>query len=942
MNVKKYSSVWRIVCVVLSVVAVCLGQSDGELTPCYPDGIFDVFRTNTSPWSVLSQCDVTKAYSALQRYSCQLFMEHDDSSKTVAGPSIPMETKPIDNGDYVSGTCEMTADLSPDDGRYTYTVMISPGRLNFTAAFTGTNEIRRPSSVRMAHTCPEYVDEGSNLDCTCTATDLGSPPGSVEWDGTQSARLQRANVQRQDDRTIFRCRVLWNTASFGTGSYTLRVSRQPSTPLNHTCPKYVTEGSDLDCTCTTSDFGVPPGTTQWLESGSSRLVRSRVPREFAGTTFTCQLVWREQVVQSLTYTVSTAPSGALIQQARSEGLASGMGAGVGIGLVVALVCVLVLVIVLWRRGWRLPCAGDRGANQDVEMGPPPTSSQSRELGGGAPSAGDTEDCSGSSGMYEGLQHNQMNVPSAYEELHMGAGASNTKAKKPRVYDNCAFDPDGARGGNTPNADRPRAKKGRKKKQSVPAQDSSCTVQFRTNTSPWSVLSQCDVTKAYSALHRYSCQLFMEHDDSSKTVAGPSIHMKTKPIGNGNYVSGTCEMTADLPPDDGRYNYTVMISPGRLNVTAAFTGTNEIRRPSSVRMAHTCPEYVDEGSNLNCTCTATDPGSPPGSVEWDGTKTERLQRANVRRQDDRTIFRCRLLWNTASFGTGSYTLRVSQPPSRLTHNCPEYASEGSSVRCSCSADDVGHPAGTPRWTQTGSEYISLTNVSLVDQGKKFQCQMTWRGRVVQSIDYTLIVPRQPSTPLNHTCPKYVTEGSDLDCTCTTSDFGVPPGTTQWLESGSSRLVRSRVPREFAGTTFTCLLVWREQVVQSLTYTVSTAPSGALIQQARSEGLASGMGAGVGIGLVVALLCVLVLVVVLWRRGWKLPCAGDRGASQSVEMGPPPTSSQSRELGGGAPSAGDTEDCSGPSGIYEGLQHNQMNVPSAYEELHMSAGASNTKS
>lgn len=85
------------------------------------------------------------------------------------------------------------------------------------------------------------------------------------------------------------------------------------------------------------------------------------------------------------------------------------------------------------------------------------------------------------------------------------------------------------------------------------------------------------------------------------------------------------------------------------------------RPRGLRTS--CPQYVLEGGDLNCTCIVDMPGNPPGYASWDRWRTTLLETGVQRRHDGAVTDVCRLYW-LSSVGILplkeqiAYTLRVA--------------------------------------------------------------------------------------------------------------------------------------------------------------------------------------------------------------------------------------------------------------------------------------------
>ncbi|KAK7114416.1 uncharacterized protein [Littorina saxatilis] len=478
----------------------------------------------------------------------------------------------------------------------------------------------------------------------------------------------------------------------------------------------------------------------------------------------------------------------------------------------------------------------------------------------------------------------------------------------------------------------------------PVQNASCSVKFNADTSPWSVVSHCDVSRTFSAMGRYICRLFSSARGETPSPTGLNVSMTTIPIETGNDVSGSCDLTLPLPSSDGLYAFSVEITPGREKFEASFIGTNQIRKPSTAALSHNCPSSVKEGDDVMCLCSANDVGSPPGKVQWTISDTDWLSLSNVAREG-RHLFTCRLVWNGQTIKSLTYTLDVIWPPSTSPmHNCPKYTTVGSNLHCNCVTTDAGQPRARFQWDLTGSSVLNISDVSQEDAGKTFTCRMTWNGKVMRVVTYKPQVYRQsykPSSPLSHTCPPYVIERSNLDCSCVTDDVGNPPATLYWITTNSTRLTRHDVQRDDAGTKFTCQLAWNGSIVTSLDYALSIVSDNDSAEQAHRRGLATGLGSGLAVAAVLAVV-VLVSVCLLWRRGWVLPCSAAPNTKETrATVGPRRKAmvhdqqQRTRQSDLLQATAGET------SNVYDACDTSQTGVQAPYETLTMQYEPKKTK-
>ncbi|PVD27519.1 hypothetical protein C0Q70_12681 [Pomacea canaliculata] len=81
--------------------------------------------------------------------------------------------------------------------------------------------IMEPGDVKT--TCPHSVVRGGDLSCTCQTTNTASPPATVRWEGRDSEKLVKTNVQREDNGTQFTCHVTWAGRVYTSFAYTLLV-----------------------------------------------------------------------------------------------------------------------------------------------------------------------------------------------------------------------------------------------------------------------------------------------------------------------------------------------------------------------------------------------------------------------------------------------------------------------------------------------------------------------------------------------------------------------------------------------------------------------------------------------------------------------------------------------------------------------------------------------
>ncbi|XP_025102240.1 uncharacterized protein LOC112568904 isoform X2 [Pomacea canaliculata] len=252
------------------------------------------FRNDT--WSVFGQCSTERVYSAQKRYRCEWIQTKEPTREEILISNISMTVVPS-VGTYVSGSCNMTSYLPPV-GQYTYRVTFVPGEVTVIASAIGNNTISRPSS-KPSHNCLQYIPEGNDLRCTCSVSDLGSPPGVLQWNTTGSAELRVLAVQAGDVGT-YTCQLLWNNTVVQSVEYTLTMASPPSIPVIFSLggttgtPAYpFLMGTSGILGCQSNQTGRPQATYSWPvpatgQASGSKLTFYNLSREDNGRTVKCR------------------------------------------------------------------------------------------------------------------------------------------------------------------------------------------------------------------------------------------------------------------------------------------------------------------------------------------------------------------------------------------------------------------------------------------------------------------------------------------------------------------------------------------------------------------------------------------------------------------------------------------------------------------------------
>ncbi|KAK7471695.1 hypothetical protein BaRGS_00035668 [Batillaria attramentaria] len=114
-------------------------------------------------------------------------------------------------------------------------------------------------AIKLVADCPEYVDDGDALNCTCRPEN-SRIPATVTWPGhSNNAALGLENVSRDDNGKNFTCRVVQGGLTT-EDVYTLNVAYGPSNDIIITRPpSFVTDGSrSFNLTCTANEVNPAP------------------------------------------------------------------------------------------------------------------------------------------------------------------------------------------------------------------------------------------------------------------------------------------------------------------------------------------------------------------------------------------------------------------------------------------------------------------------------------------------------------------------------------------------------------------------------------------------------------------------------------------------------------------------------------------------------------
>ncbi|XP_025100463.1 uncharacterized protein LOC112567843 isoform X2 [Pomacea canaliculata] len=306
-------------------------------------------------------------------------------------------------------------------------------------------------------------------------------------------------------------------------------------------------------------------------------------------------------------------------------------------------------------------------------------------------------------------------------------------------------------------------------------------------------------------------------DDLKGLLSSSIFVT---VGSVRYKRRSCSFEQDMPVIAGYYNYSISVSS---HPDDQFSKVLLIVRPG--QLTHNCLIPVYEGSSMSCKCMSSYVGSPPAEFLWDDVNNDTLHLHNIQRQDSGNTYTCRFRWGTIS-DTIFYNLMVITPVSNNPNSCSVQLS-GWIVSGVCRVQWLpSEQERTCNWmlkTKEKSEKIpkvqSTSSYKTADHVSYMNCFFV-RPMPVITGNYTYSIDasshpadkfsksffiEKPDAP-QHNCSKMLLEGSNVTCTCFTSNLGNPPAQIGWAESSKEHFFIEDIKRERNGTITTCSLTW----------------------------------------------------------------------------------------------------------------------------------------
>ncbi|XP_025101973.1 uncharacterized protein LOC112568730 isoform X2 [Pomacea canaliculata] len=309
-------------------------------------------RVSISNWMVIGSCTVKRMFSSDNNYTCKWRDNENNEEFGGFGTTLRNYTA-VNSRTYTKGVCSFAKPIPTTKGYYTYSVSVSPGADDY---FNKEVYIAAPYVVKLNHSCPEYVFEGSDVRCTCCASRHINPPALLVWEGMNNATLLLQNVNRRLNKQQFTCRLEWHPDGSlkESISYKLTVAYGPlNVVITNNEKKTEDESEMISLTCTATDV-YPSAAFQWnvtcsnqTDSWNSSTCFFNFTQKFESISILCTAsnTYFHQEYASNVYVLSSSES----QQASTGGPNAGLIGGVIAAVLVVLIIVGVLIVYIIRR-----------------------------------------------------------------------------------------------------------------------------------------------------------------------------------------------------------------------------------------------------------------------------------------------------------------------------------------------------------------------------------------------------------------------------------------------------------------------------------------------------------------------------------------------------------------------------------------------------------------
>ncbi|XP_070203071.1 uncharacterized protein [Littorina saxatilis] len=244
---------------------------------------------------------------------------------------------------------------------------------------------------------------------------------------------------------------------------------------------------------------------------------------------------------------------------------------------------------------------------------------------------------------------------------------------------------------------------------------------------FTVSGHVDISKVFASDSNVTCQWYYTQRDHPQLVSSTKLSLLLFTDNDLNYQRGVCNMTMQLNTSESADDFTVVVQPGHGPISA---GTVNIIKPGYPQLqTSTCPKYLAEGSDLNCSChhPASQQVSPAASMYWENrTDTAVLEVAHLSRELNGTEYVCSSVWAKGLIGeirsSVAYTLLVAYGPATAELHVDNRTEDSdgndtirdaSNFKLTCMYDEA-FPSANFSWNFNCTEFVTtptLSNCSL---------------------------------------------------------------------------------------------------------------------------------------------------------------------------------------------------------------------------------------
>ncbi|XP_025102141.1 uncharacterized protein LOC112568845 isoform X2 [Pomacea canaliculata] len=211
---------------------------------------------SSATWEVMGYCDITKVFSSNNQYDCQWREIKGHNTNNISSSfnlSLITPGRKLQRGKcgFKTSIPRDFPELSEVSRELKYQMYFNPG-----GTWSPIINVSVVSPKAPTLTCPADVMEGSNINCTCSTSDVGEPQGrlllfyndQLQHTGQygQKVIVLSRDAVREDNNARVSCRLHWARNTFADRDWTLRVTLFPAECSDNLtdCPRLATRCAD--------------------------------------------------------------------------------------------------------------------------------------------------------------------------------------------------------------------------------------------------------------------------------------------------------------------------------------------------------------------------------------------------------------------------------------------------------------------------------------------------------------------------------------------------------------------------------------------------------------------------------------------------------------------------------------------------------------------------